>query len=111
MEITTNHQIQTKTKTNRHQLYNVWLDVTSAQPGSKTVSAQVPGQEYGGSWRIPRSLVTKVRPKGSTDSGTAPTKPAVAVGMPSGVTVISPDLEARIARLEATLEKLLLQNA
>lgn len=69
MQITTNHQIQVKTKTPRHQLHKVWLNVESAQPGSKTVSVTTP---EGASWRCPRSLVTLVRAKGSNGAGVAP---------------------------------------
>lgn len=106
--VTTNDQIQVKTKTNRHQLYNVWMDVTSAQPGSKTVSAKVPGQPDYTSWRIPRSMVINTRPKGTNTAGTPVVPPRE---QPYVATQSMEDLLRRVAALEKTVEKLLLQNA
>lgn len=80
MQITTNHQIQVKTKTPRHQLHKVWLNVESAQPGSKTVSVTTP---EGASWRCPRSLVTLVRAKGTTGPGVVPSTVLDVLPLPS----------------------------
>lgn len=49
--------IQIKTKTNRHQLHNVWLQVkTTPKPDSSTVTCMYNGTQ----WRISRSLVKTV---------------------------------------------------
>ena len=50
-------QIQVKTKTNRHQLHNVWLNILRVN--DKKLTCQVPGEDS--TWGIPKSMVIKVR--------------------------------------------------
>lgn len=47
-------QIQVETKTHRHQLYNVWMTVKSAKPGSVSVTTD-------NNWRIWRNQIIKVK--------------------------------------------------